>query len=78
MRTTLDLDEELLRAARRRARALGVSLKAVVEEALAASLARQPERAEPFRLDWRPHSGRFLARIDVADRDALHDAMEEE
>lgn len=76
MRTTLDLDAELLTAARKRARDLGTTLTAIVEEALAAALAHRPTRREGFRLRWKPHRGRLLAGIDIANRDALYEAME--
>lgn len=76
MRTTLDLDSELLAAARRRARELGTSLTSVVEEALAAALTRRPPARERFRLRWKPHRGRLVAGIDVSNRDALYEAME--
>lgn len=76
MRTTLDLDDALLAAARRRAAERGTSLTAFVEEALAAALAPRPSRAEPYRLRWKTHRGRLLPGVDVADRDSLLDAME--
>lgn len=76
MRTTLDLDPELLGAARRRARELGITLRAVVEQALAAALAHRPDRKEPYRLEWKTRSGRPVAGVDVSDRDALYDVME--
>lgn len=76
MRTTLDLDDELLAAARRRASEQGITLTALVEEALTAVLAPRPLEAEQFRLQWTPHHGATLGGFDVADRDSLYDAME--
>ena len=76
MRTTLDIDDRLLAAARRRAASLKTTLTAIVEEALAAELSRRPATDDSYRLDWKTHRGRLLAGIDVADRDSLFDAME--
>jgi hypothetical protein len=76
MRTTLDLDPELLRAARRRAAEQGTTLTAVVEQALAAALAPRPSGQKGYRLRWKTHRGRLMPGIDVADRDSLFDAMD--
>ena len=51
MRTTVDLDEALISAAKALAREGGLTLSAVVEEALRAFLdAARSRRAEPFEL----------------------------
>ncbi|MGL4744192.1 MAG: CopG family transcriptional regulator [Phycicoccus sp.] len=47
MRTTLAIDDEVLSAAKRRARREGTSLGTVVEDALRRYLARAPEVADP-------------------------------
>jgi hypothetical protein len=75
MRTTLDLDDALLAAARARAAETGTTLTAVVERALAAALAPRPRRGR-FRLQWKSHKGRTLPGVDLTDRDALFDRME--
>jgi predicted transcriptional regulator len=76
MRTTLNLDDELLAAAKRRASETGRTLTAVIEEALAAALAARPARGRRYRLKLRTHAGRYIGQADVADRDALYDSME--
>jgi hypothetical protein len=76
MRTTVDLDNEILAAARRRAGERGTTLTAFIEEALAAALASRPPKDTRFRLRWKPHAGRLRSGIDLSDRDALFDAME--
>jgi hypothetical protein len=76
MRTTLDLDAELLAAARRRAAQTGRTLTSVVEEALAAALAPRPSHEPRYRLRWKTHRGRLLPGVDVADRDSLFEVME--
>jgi len=76
MRTTLQLSDQLLAAAKRRAAEKGTTLTAFVEDALAAALALRPTRGEAYRLSWRTHRGRMLPGVDVADRDRLFDVME--
>ena len=76
MRTTLDLDDRILAAAKRRAAERGTTLTAVVEEALAASLSHKPARGRPYRLHWKTHRGSLVPGVEVADRDSLFDAME--
>jgi hypothetical protein len=76
MRTTLDLDDELLDAARRRARDSGITLTRLIEQALAAVLATRSQPGAPFRLEWKTHRGRLLPGVDLADRDSLYDAMD--
>jgi hypothetical protein len=76
MRTTLDLDDKLLEAARRRAADQGTTLTAFVEKALASALAPRPRGAAGYRLRWKVHHGRLRPGIDIADRDSLFDAMD--
>jgi hypothetical protein len=76
MRTTLDLDDRLLLAAKRRAAQRGTTLTAFVEDALAAALVRPQARAGTYRLEWKTHRGRSLPGVDVADRDRLFDVMD--
>ncbi len=77
MRTTVDLNDELLQAARGKATERGISLTRFLEEALAAVLAPPSASNKRFRLRWKPHSGRFIGGIDIADRDALLEVMPE-
>jgi hypothetical protein len=76
MRTTLDLDDRVLSAAKRRAAEKGTTLTAFVEEALAAALLPAQKGAERYRLEWQTIRGRLLPGVDIADRDSLFDAME--
>ena len=51
MRTTLVVDDQILKQARRKARELGLTLSAYVTEALQKDLtAKVPGRRKPFRL----------------------------
>lgn len=76
MRTTLDIDDRLLAAARRRAAEKGTTLTAFVEHALAASLADRGATDKRYRLRWKTHRGRTLPGVDVSDRDRLFERME--
>jgi hypothetical protein len=76
MRTTLDLEDGLLRRARRKAAEEGRTLTAVIEDALRALLGR-PARPHPrFRLRLPTRRGTRQPDVDVADRDALHERFD--
>ncbi len=78
MRTTIRLDERLLREAKQAAAAKGRTLTAVIEDALRQFLGRREAPAEerrPFRI--RPFKGTGVAPgVDVDDSAALLDLME--
>jgi hypothetical protein len=77
VKTTLNLDDALLRQAKRVALERGVTLTQVVHEALAAAvLPKVPARH--YRLDWHPVRGHRPPSVDLADREALYDLMEGE
>lgn len=75
MRTTVDLNDRLLRLAKQRAAARGVSLRELFEEALRAHLEPKPKRAG-YRLQWRTERGRIQPGVRLDDRDALFDLMD--
>ena len=75
MKTTLVLDDALVERVRERAKERGVSMSSVVEEAIVRMLA---EKATPERppLDLPSFdSGGYL--VDITDRNALYDAMDD-
>jgi hypothetical protein len=76
MRTTLDLDDTLIRKAKGRAAAEGSTLTAVIEEALRRYLAPAPPATRRFRLKLLTRRGRPVPGVDVADRDRLYERME--
>ena len=75
MKTTLNLDDELLREAKRRAAEEGITLTRLFEDALRTALTDEPP-AEPYRFEIPIADGGGPPRVDVADRDALYDLME--
>jgi hypothetical protein len=75
MRTTLEINDDLFRRAKRRAAEEGTSLRTVVENSLRTYLAGKQE-ARPFRLHWRTESGRIQPGVRLDDRDSLFDLMD--
>lgn len=77
MKTTLNLDDELLRRAKRRAAERGTTLTAVIEDALRKGLDVQHQRGS-FRLAFPTVAGVRPPAVDLSDRDALYDRMDPE
>jgi hypothetical protein len=77
MRTTLNLDDALLGAAKRRALDTGRTLTAVIEDALRVALGRRPA-AERERVKALPtyRGGGLQPGVDLDDSGALLDRME--
>lgn len=76
MRTTLDLDDGLLRQAKKRAVEAGTTLTRLLEDALRVYLAPADRPRKPFRLKLPTKRGRLLPGVDLADRDSLYERME--
>ncbi len=76
MRTTLNIQDDLMRRVKRRAAETGVTITEVVEQALRASVAGQVLRRNQYTFAWKPVPGRTLPGIDLADHDSLYEAME--
>lgn len=75
MKTTLNLDPQLLKTAKKLAAERGVTLTQVVEEALRSAVTK-PRGKTRIRLRWNTVKGRRPPEVDIADRDALYDRME--
>ena len=75
MRTTLDLEDRLLRAARQWAARHDRTLTSIVEDALREYLRPRPSGA--FKLELLTKRGTMRAGVDIDDRDALYDLMDE-
>ncbi len=73
MRTTLDIDDPILREVKALHEKEGRSMGAVVSELLADALARRRSRPRPpFRWISRP----MKARVDLTDKEALYTALD--
>jgi Bacterial antitoxin of type II TA system, VapB len=77
MKTTLEIDDRLLERAKRHASANGTTLRAVVEDALRARLAPRPEAHARYRFEPPTVRGSGPPAIDVADRNALYDLLDD-
>ncbi len=75
MKTTLNLDDQLFRAAKKLAAERGVTLTQVVEEALRLAIT-PPSSKKSYRLRGFTTKGGAGLPINVADRNALYDWME--
>lgn len=75
MRTTLEINDELFRQAKKRAADDGIPLRKVVETALQRYLNGKSSQKN-YRLQWRPQKGRLLPGVRIDDRDSLFDIME--
>jgi hypothetical protein len=76
MRTTIDLNDELLRAAKRRAADEARPLREIIEAALRVHLARPGRPRRRYRLKWRTERGRIQPGVRLDDRDGLFDLMD--
>lgn len=76
MRTTIDINDEVLRQAKRRAADETVPLREIVERALRAFLGGKSGASTRYALRWRTERGRLQAGVCLEDRDALFDIMD--
>lgn len=76
MRTTLEIQDGLLRLAKRRAAEEDRTLTAVIEDALRQYLTPPPKAAQKFRLELLTKRGRLLPGVDLSDRDSLYERMD--
>lgn len=75
MRTTLQIEDPLLRDAKARAAREGRTLTSVIEDALRQYL--REKKTTGFKIHLRTSAARVLPGVDVADRDSLYDLMGE-
>jgi hypothetical protein len=74
MKTTLDLEDELVIAAKKRAAEERTSLKAIVERGLRAELKRPRTRSGSRKvIQWVTVDGGLAVDLDVSDREGMHD-----
>lgn len=78
MKTTLNIDDRLLSRAKALAAREGTTLTAVVEEALRARLAPRPRATQNLLPALPTVKGTAPPRVDIADREALFDLLDED
>ena len=78
VKTTLNLDEQLLARAKALALGEGTTLTAIVEQSLRARLAPRPRTGKPNEFDLRCVKGTAPPNVDITDREALFDVLDDE
>ena len=76
MRTTLNLDDDLIREVKRRAADRRQTMTQVIEQALREHLVSRPAPPDGYRFDLPTVRGRRRPGVDFTDRDALYALME--
>lgn len=76
MRTTVHLEDELMKRVQQIAAESGRSTTEVIEDILRREVAGEGADRKPYRLKWTTVSGRLQPGVDLADRDALIERME--
>ena len=76
MKTTLNFDDRLIRAAKARAAREGETLTRLIERALRDYLQAPRARGRPFRADLLTKRGRLIAGVNLDDRDMLYERMD--
>ena len=76
MRTTLNIDDGLMRKIKDAAKSSGRTMTDVIEQALRKELAGEAPHPTDFDLQWITVSGRIQPGVDLSDRDALIEVME--
>ena len=75
MRTTVDVSDELMRRAKKRAADKGVPLREVMETALRRYLSTR-RRGGQYKLRWTPVAGKVQPGVKLDDRDSLFDLID--
>jgi hypothetical protein len=76
MRTTLDIDDQVLRQAKKLAAEEGKTLTRIIEEALRERFLPRQRSARKFKLRLLTKTGRIIPGTNLADRDLLYERME--
>ena len=76
MKTTLNLNDQVLRQAKGRAAREGITLTRFVEDALRARLAVVRDGKAPFHMRLKSVKGDRPPNVDISDRDALYDEID--
>lgn len=76
MKTTLNLNDQILRQAKGQAAQDGITLTKFVEDALREKLMEGHHRRPAFRLRLRTVRGYAPPSVDISDRDALYDVID--
>lgn len=78
MKTTLNLDDQVLRHAKERAARDGITLTRFIENAMRAKLMATPRKGPAFKLKITTVKGRRPPNVDISDREALYEVLDSE
>lgn len=76
MKTTINLNDQLLRRAKQRASRRGTTLTRFIEDALRAKLMDGDRDAGAFKLQLKTVRGHAPPNVDISDREALYDVLD--
>ncbi|HET9216763.1 MAG TPA: DUF2191 domain-containing protein [Terriglobia bacterium] len=76
MRTTLDIDDRVLRQAKKLAAEEGKTLTLIIEEALRERLLPRTRVRKKFKIRLLTKTGRIIPGTNLADRDLLYERMD--
>ena len=76
MKTTINLNDQLLRRAKRQASSRGITLTRFIEDALRAKLMDGDRVSPAFKLNLKTVRGHAPPNVDIADREALYDVLD--
>ena len=78
MKTTLNLNDQVLRRSKEYASRHGITLTAFVEDALRAKFVAPTRQEKPFKLVLKTVRGSSPPKVDISDRDALYGMIDGE
>ncbi len=76
MKTTINVNDQLLRQAKQRAAHRGITLTRFIEDALRAKLMDGDSAPSAFKLRLRTVRGHAPPNVDISDREALYDVLD--
>lgn len=76
MKTTINLNDHLLRKAKQRASRRGITLTRFIEDALRARLMDGDRDVRAFKLQLKTVRGHAPPNVDISDREALYDVLD--
>jgi hypothetical protein len=76
MRTTLNIDDDLMRTVKKHAAETDRTISAIIETALRLLIEQERRTDRSYRLTWKTVSGGLQPGVDLTDRDALIERME--
>jgi hypothetical protein len=77
MKTTLNLDDELVKAVKKEAAESGRTMTEIIEQSLRDTLQRPRAPKKPYRMRLPTFKGRLRPGVEIDDRKSLYDLMDD-